>query len=217
MKKLKLITVKSNKELLPGDQIFPNTTLGHAYIKVGVAHTLIAVLDYKTLQLSIQDVRFNWACGINHFTVMRQVEEKSVINNPKIETKMSDTSNPQTTTGFQVMIPEQAIQERVDKLVMYKLRHEKVHGILTDVVGQERLALTKELKKELLSKVKEDFDNRKDQIIESFLESKRTQIHLQGELKAVIDNPTAHKELPKLINFLQLFKQAMIVGPTGLN
>ena len=214
MTKLVPIKITDKKELRPGDQIFPNTALGHRYIKVGVAHTVIDIID-DTLHLLIQGIRFKWACEVHHFTVMRPVkqEEEKVINNPKIEMKMSDTST--TPTGFQVLIPEQAIQERVDKLVMYKLRHEKVHGILTDVVGQERLALTKELKRELLSKVKEDFDNRKDQIIESFLESKRTEIHLQGELKAVVDNPTAHKELPKLINFLQLFKQAMIVGPTG--
>ena len=123
--------------------------------------------------------------------------------------------NKSTTSGFQVMIPEQAIQERVDKLVMYKLRHEKVHGILSEVVQQEREALTVELKRELLKKVKEDYESKKEKIIESFLESQRTNIMLKGELKAVIDNPSAHKELPKLLSFLQLFKQAMIVGPTG--
>ena len=125
-------------------------------------------------------------------------------------------SNTSTTTGFQVMIPEQAIQERVDKLVMYKLRHEKIHGILSDVVVSEKDKLTKQLKKELLEALKDDYSSKKEKIIESFLESKRTQIHLKGELKAVIDNPSAHKELPKLISYLQLFKQAMIVGPTGL-
>jgi energy-coupling factor transporter ATP-binding protein EcfA2 len=55
---------------------------------------------------------------------------------------------------------------------------------------------------------------KKDKIIESFLESKRTEIVL-GEFKATVEDPTAHNELPKLISFLQLFKQAMIVGPTG--
>lgn len=125
---------------------------------------------------------------------------------------MSNTSA--TPTGFQVMIPEQAIQERVDKLVMYKLRHEKVHGILTDVVSKEREELSKQIKKEILSDFKNAFEKKKDKIIESFLESKRTEIVL-GEFKATVEDPTAHKELPKLISFLQLFKQAMIVGPTG--
>lgn len=126
---------------------------------------------------------------------------------------MSDTStNP---TGFQVMVPEKAIHERVDKLVMYKLRHEKVHGILTDVVSQERDLLSKQIKSEILKDFKKEFEGKRDKIIDSFLESKRQQFYLNGELKAVIDNPTAHKELPKLLHFLQLFKQAMIVGPTG--
>jgi thioredoxin-like negative regulator of GroEL len=126
---------------------------------------------------------------------------------------MSNTSA--TPTGFQVMIPEQAIQERVDKLVMYKLRHEKVHGILTDVVSKEREELSKQIKREILTDFKTAFEKKKDKIIESFLESKRTEIVL-GEFKATVEDPTAHKELPKLISFLQLFKQAMIVGPTGL-
>ena len=121
------------------------------------------------------------------------------------------------TTGFQVMIPEQAIQERVDKLVMYKLRHEKVHGILSEVVQKEREELTQQLKRDLLKKVKEDYEGQREKIIESFLESKRVNISLKGEIKAVVDDANAHKELPKLISFLQLFKQAMIVGPTGLN
>lgn len=214
MKKLRLIKIKSKSELLPGDQIFPNTRLGHRLIKVGVAHTLIAVIDSKKLHLSIQGVEFKWVCDIEHFIVMRPVEEQPVINNPKIESNMSTTSS---TTGFQVMIPEQAIQERVDKLVMYKLRHEKVHGILSEVVQKEREELTQELKRDLLKKVREDYDSQKEKIVESYLESKRVNVILNGELKAVIDNPSAHKELPKLLSFLQMFKQAMIVGPTGLN
>ena len=207
------VTITSKKDLCPGDQIFPNTTLGHRLIKVGVAHRLITVVDH-TLHLLIQGVQFKWACEVHHFTVMRPIEEQeeTVINNPKIESNMSTTS---TTTGFQVMIPEQAIQERVDKLVMYKLRHEKVHGILSEVVQKEREELTQELKRDLLKKVREDYYSKKEKIIESYLESKRVNIMLNGELKAVVDNPNAHKELPKLLSFLQLFKQAMIVGPTG--
>ena len=117
--------------------------------------------------------------------------------------------------GFQVLLPENAIQERVDKLVMYKLRHEKLHGILTDVIGKERSKITEDLKKECVERVTEDFLGVKQRIIDSYLESKRTTIILNGELKGDIEDPTAHAELPKLISFLTLFKQAMIVGPTG--
>jgi energy-coupling factor transporter ATP-binding protein EcfA2 len=139
-------------------------------------------------------------------------EKEQSFTKTKTEEKMSNTS---TGLGFQVNIPEAAIQERVDKLVMYKLRHEKIQGVLTEVISSERTKLEIELKKELLAKVKADFEDKKDKIIDSFIESKRTSIFLDDKLKAVIDNPTAHVELPKLISYLQLFKQAMIVGPTG--
>lgn len=124
-------------------------------------------------------------------------------------------SNTSQTGGFQVMIPEQAIQERVDKLVMYKLRHEKLHGLLSDVVTKQKQQVIDALKDGAYATIRQDFNQVKDRIINSYLESKRTEIILKGEIKAYIDNPHAHKELPKLISFLQLFKQAMIVGPTG--
>lgn len=151
----------------------------------------------------------SYRCG-NDIYDLDYYKEQS-FTKTKTEEKMSNTSS----LGFQVNIPEAAIQERVDKLVMYKLRHEKIQGVLTDVISSERAKLEIELKKELLSKVKSDFEAKKEKIIDSFIESKRTSIFLDDKLKAVIDNPTAHVELPRLISFLQLFKQAMIVGPTG--
>jgi len=219
MQQLKPITIKSLQELAFGDVIFPTRSIGHPHIKVGVGHKFMGLTPFDMVRLKRGDDTFKWSCTVKDFKVLRPMEQqeetpiehKPVINNPKIESNMSTTS----TTGFQVMIPEQAIQERVDKLVMYKLRHEKVHGILSEVVQKERDELTQELKRDLLKKVREDYDSKKEKIIESYLESRRVNVILQGEIKAVVDNPNAHKELPKLISFLQLFKQAMIVGPTG--
>ncbi len=119
-----------------------------------------------------------------------------------------------TSQGFQVMIPETAIQERVDKLVMYKLRHDKLQGILTDVIGQQRVKITEDLKDHCVKQVTEDFLGVKERIINSYLESKKTQIFLNTELKYET-NGTEHHEMPKLVSFLNMFKQAMIVGPTG--
>jgi energy-coupling factor transporter ATP-binding protein EcfA2 len=119
-----------------------------------------------------------------------------------------------TSTGFQVLIPETAIQERVDKLVMYKLRHEKLHGILSDVIGQQRVQIVSDLKNDVIQKVTGDFLDVKERIINDHLQSKKTQIFLKDELKYELEG-TEHKEMPKLVTFLNLFKQAMIVGPTG--
>lgn len=207
------------EDIKTGDTIEIINTGGHAYVTKGNTY-IVKAKSSSTTHNDIFNLFFfgdknklvRWSCTNTYFDVIRTVKkEESIQKPPKIETKMSNTS----TTGFQVMIPEQAIQERVDKLVMYKLRHEKIHGILSDVVVSEKDKLTKQLKKELLEALKDDYSSKKEKIIESYLESKRTQIHLKGELKAIIDNPSAHKELPKLISYLQLFKQAMIVGPTG--
>lgn len=205
-----------------GDIIEPLSNCGHSRVTPGNRYQLLEkdMGDYYYLTfIGDAGTKIRWACTEKNFDVIRPSEkstskEVNIQKPPKTETKMSDSS---TTTGFQVLIPEQAIQERVDKLVMYKLRHEKVHGILTEVVSDEKKKLAKLLKDELLKELKDDYTSKKDRIIESYLESKRTQIHLAGELKAVIDNPSAHKELPKLISYLQLFKQAMVVGPTGLS
>ena len=124
-------------------------------------------------------------------------------------------STPTPQSGFQVMIPENAIQERVDKLVMYKLRHEKIHGLLSDVVGKQKEEIKKDIVKDVTSDLKSSFVADRDKIIASFLESKKTQIVLNQEVIAELDGTSAHKELPILISFLSLFKQAMIVGPTG--
>ena len=126
---------------------------------------------------------------------------------------MSDTSKT-TLGGFQVMIPENAIQERVDKLVMYKLRHEKLHGILSDVIGQQRVQIVSDLKADVIQKVTGDFLDVKQRIINDHLQSKKTQIFIKDELKYELEG-TEHKEMPKLVTFLNLFQQAMIVGPTG--
>jgi energy-coupling factor transporter ATP-binding protein EcfA2 len=119
-----------------------------------------------------------------------------------------------TSAGFQVLIPETAIQERVDKLVMYKLRHEKIHGLLSDVIGQQRVKITEDLKEHCVKQVTEDFLGVKERIIQSYLESKKTQIFVKGELD-IETSGDEHHEMAKLITFLKLFNQAMIVGPTG--
>jgi energy-coupling factor transporter ATP-binding protein EcfA2 len=138
-------------------------------------------------------------------------EEKQLIIPKQKQETMSTTAS---TSGFQVMIPETAIQERVDKLVMYKLRHEKLHGILSDVIGQQKTKIVDDLKAHVVEKTTEDFLGVKERIIASYLDSKKTQIFIKNELAFETDG-SEHKELPKLVQFLNLFQQAMIVGPTG--
>jgi energy-coupling factor transporter ATP-binding protein EcfA2 len=121
--------------------------------------------------------------------------------------------------SFSVSIPENLVTERVNELVAYKLRHEKLMDMLqkalVDYMGKELVTIRSGVTDLLLGKLNVDLRTQRDGIITSFLESKRTEIFLNRELKGVITDPTAHNELPKLLSFLQLFSQALIVGPTG--
>lgn len=111
---------------------------------------------------------------------------------------------------FQVIIPETAINGRIDKLVAYKLRHEKIEQMLTEAMDVSKTNAMAGL----IHSVTEEFAKMKDQIIASHIESKKTVVNLKGNLKFQLKG-TEHAEMPKLMSFLTLFKQAMIVGPTG--
>lgn len=121
--------------------------------------------------------------------------------------------------GFNISIPESLITDRVNELVAYKLRHEKMQEMLKEQVvnhlGKEMVNIRSGVTDLLLSKMSADLTTKREGIINGFLESKRTEIFLNKELKATVTDPTAHTKLPKLLSFLQLFGQAMIVGPTG--
>jgi hypothetical protein len=120
--------------------------------------------------------------------------------------------------GIEISIPEELVHQRVDQVVGHKLRHEKVVGILSDItkpmvvetMGKVQVYLEEKLSERLST----DLMVQRDCIIESYLESKRSNIFLNNQLVASID-ATAHKETTNLVKYLQLFGQAMIVGPTG--
>lgn len=121
--------------------------------------------------------------------------------------------------NFQISIPQELVTTKINEIVSYKLRHEKLQQMIKQSVVDISVSSFNEIKSELSNflkqKLESDFVLQRDDIIESFLESKRTEIYLNGEIKATIDDPTSHKELEKLIKFLSLYKQALIVGPTG--
>ena len=120
---------------------------------------------------------------------------------------------------FNISIPENFITDKVNELVAYKLRHEKLNEMLkkalVDYMGKEMVAIKNQVTTIIGNKIESDLSIQRDGIIASYLEGKRTVINLNSERKAFIDDPTAHKDLDKLISFLLLFGQALIVGPTG--
>lgn len=119
---------------------------------------------------------------------------------------------------FEISIPEEMVTERIDQIVGIKLRHEKINSMLSDiacpmvVTAMEKVKAYLEVK--LFNQMSSDLEAQKEMIIESFIESQSTIIHLNNEIIAEIGH-NAHKQLPQLIQYLTLFNQAMIVGPTG--
>jgi energy-coupling factor transporter ATP-binding protein EcfA2 len=120
---------------------------------------------------------------------------------------------------FSISIPQEVVAAKINEIVSFKLRHDKLQQMIKTSVVEISLDNFTEIKKELKDileeKLTSDLTVTRDSIIESFLESKRTDIHLNSVKIATVDDPTAHKELTKLIKFLSLYKQALIVGPTG--
>ncbi len=155
---------------------------------------------------------------LDHIKVLQIPQEQFTIN--KTETPMAPKLQESEDRNLaqmkvEVVLPEELLKERVDKVVMYRLREEQLQGIVSNVLLRHREGIKSELQKSVLEKLEEKFVYNKEDIIKSFLESKRTEIFLDKKPVALIDDPMAHKELPTLIKFLTLFKQAMIVGPTG--
>lgn len=121
--------------------------------------------------------------------------------------------------SFSISIPQELITAKVNELVAYKLRHEKLQELLKEQVvnhlAKEVVQIRHGVSEMVSKQLTADLTIQRDGIISSFMESKRTEIFLNKELKATVTDPTAHSKLPKLLSFLQLFGQAMIVGPTG--
>jgi len=119
---------------------------------------------------------------------------------------------------FTIGIPEEFIVSKIDEVASKKLAYVKLKDICTkvsaDLLKVESVQIKQYLYDKIYSDLEKDITAHKDLIIEAFLERSKTMIYLNAELKATVSQG-AHKELSKLISYLQLFKQALIVGPTG--
>lgn len=123
------------------------------------------------------------------------------------------------SSNITVTIAEDFVKQQINELVQKNtnpaLLEKIVRNTITDQLKAYYAEVTPYLTQKIFEKVEEDLTEQRDNIIESFLEGKRTQIFLESKLKATVEGASSHKELKKLITFLQLFKQALIVGPTG--
>lgn len=118
-----------------------------------------------------------------------------------------------------VTIAEDFVKQQINELVQKNTSQNVLTKIVREQITDQLKAYYEEvtpyLTEKIFQSVEKDLTVQRDCIIESYLEGKRTQIFLNTELKATVEGATTHKELRKLITLLQLFKQALIVGPTG--
>lgn len=136
----------------------------------------------------------------------------STVFTPQPNTTPKVKNQPQS---YQIMIPQEMITDQVQEYVETMLNEETIHRALYTSVHVHRTEVLKELKEDVVAQATVNIADVKERIINDFLQSKRTEIFIDKKLALVVEDPTAHKELPKLITFLQLFQQALIVGPTG--
>lgn len=120
---------------------------------------------------------------------------------------------------FKFELPKDEINLRVDKLTSHLLRHEKIERMLSEIFAKNLPSIKSNVKdsitSELIDVIQTDIQEQRQQIIDSYIKSKETVIMLEGKVIAKSNELTSHKEMPKLLSFLQLFGQALIVGPTG--
>lgn len=120
--------------------------------------------------------------------------------------------------GIEISIPEELVQESLEKIVDRKFDQKKVVNLLSDLTKPIVFKAVDEVKVYLESKLSQDLtldlEVQREMIIEGYLNQQRANIFL-NDVKVGTTPSDAHKDLPKLVSFLKLFRQAMIVGPTG--
>lgn len=204
-------------DVRPGDCIVPIRDRSHGSIHVNEPHWVKHVTEKRTRDnyslrlINPAKHEFDWSCDTVDFFILPATKQEPKPSQQSPKPDSMDTSQ----MGFQVMIPEKAIQERIDKLVMFKLRHEKIQGLLGTVVSEQKQQVVDDLKQHVYDTMKDDFLGVKQRIIDSYVESRRTQIFLEKKVIAEVEEEMPHEKLNDVLTFLTLFKQTMIVGPTG--
>lgn len=213
---------RAPEDLQIGDTIVPVSPQSHPEIHVnklcGVARIVSRMTDGFVLEIVNQSKEpIQWACDFDSFFIVPRKEQPPVPKQEDKPTRQQSKPDSMDTSqmGFQVMIPEKAIQERIDKLVMFKLRHEKIQGLLGSVINEQKTQVVNDLKQHVYETMKDDFLGVKQRVIDDYILSKRTQIFLEKKVLAEVTDEMPHEKLNDVLTFLTLFKQAMIVGPTG--
>jgi len=122
--------------------------------------------------------------------------------------------------GFQLTLPPELVSAALQQATESHFREsekkfEKHREDVTALIDKKKQMIETELYEKVEKTISCDFVEFKTKVIEDYLTSKQIVIELGQEKKYEFSLEDKHEQLPKMVTFLQLFKQAMIVGPSG--
>lgn len=136
---------------------------------------------------------------------------------PKMEPQQFDYT-PQG--GFQLTLPPEIVGAALSQATQTHFREsekkfEKHREDVLALVEKKKQMIETELYQKFEKTIGCEFVEFKTKVVEDYLTSKQVVIELGQEKKYEFSLDDKHEQLPKMVTFLQLFKQAMIVGPSG--
>jgi energy-coupling factor transporter ATP-binding protein EcfA2 len=122
--------------------------------------------------------------------------------------------------GFQLTLPPEIVGAALSQATQTHFREsekkfEKHREDVAALIDKKKQMIETELYQKFEKTISCDFVEFKTKVVEDYLTSKQVVIDLGQEKKYEFSLEDKHAELPKMVTFLQLFKQAMIVGPSG--
>ena len=122
--------------------------------------------------------------------------------------------------GFQLTLPPEIVGAALSQATQTHFREsekkfEKHREDVVALIDKKKQMIETELYQKFEKTISCEFVEFKTKVVEDYLTSKQVVIELGQDKKYKFSLEDKHSELPKMITFLQLFKQAMIVGPSG--
>ncbi len=122
--------------------------------------------------------------------------------------------------GFQLTLPPEIVGAALSQATQTHFREsekkfEKHREDVLALVETKKQMIETELYQKFEKTIGCEFVEFKTKVVEDYLTSKQVVIELGQEKKYEFSLDDKHEQLPKMVTFLQLFKQAMIVGPSG--
>jgi energy-coupling factor transporter ATP-binding protein EcfA2 len=122
--------------------------------------------------------------------------------------------------GFQLTLPPEIVGAALKQATETHFREtekkfEKHREDVTALVEKKKQMIETELYEKFEKTISCEFVEFKTKVVEDYLTSKQIVIELGQDKKYEFSLDDKHEQLPKMVTFLQLFKQAMIVGPSG--